>query len=168
MGKLDHIPELTGPETYFAWKREVTYALGVEDLWCHVADTVDPDDVLGSASFKPIPAAKTSPTADESKAIRLWLINDLKAKAIITRRLSVTVQQLISTHHSVTARDAWTTLATHFGRIDMGSQHVVRQSLYALQMKDAADASNYVGQHCVLRERLKLRHETRSVFEDND
>jgi hypothetical protein len=38
--------------------------------------------------------------------------------------------------------------------MDMGSQHVVRQSLYMLQMKDAADASNYVGKHAVLRERL--------------
>lgn len=154
MGKLDHIPELTGPDTYFAWKREVTYALGIEDQWCHVTDTVDPDDVLGCASFKPIPADPCLPTAAESKAIREWLINDLKAKSIITRHLSMTVQQLISTHHSVTARDAWSILSSHFRRVDMGSQHVVRQSLYALQMKDAADASNYVGQHCVLRERL--------------
>src|SRR6267154_2970605 len=36
----------------------------------------------------------------------------------------------------------------------MGSQHVVWQSLYTLQMKDAADASNYVGRHCVLCEWL--------------
>src|SRR6267154_3251477 len=36
----------------------------------------------------------------------------------------------------------------------MGSQHVVWQSLYTLQMKDAADACNYVGRHCVLCKRL--------------
>ncbi|KAG1784231.1 hypothetical protein EV702DRAFT_1191234 [Suillus placidus] len=132
MGKLDHIPELTGPDTYFAWKREVTYALGIEDQWCHVMDTIDPDDVLGNASFKPIAADPSLPTAAESKAIREWLIADLKAKSIITRRLSVTVQQLISTHHLVTARDAWKTLAEHFGQVDMGSQHVVHQSLPAL------------------------------------
>ncbi|KAG2159091.1 uncharacterized protein EDB93DRAFT_1076042 [Suillus bovinus] len=147
MGKLDHILELTGLDTYFAWKREVTYALGIEDQWCHVTDTVDPDDVLGSASYKPVPADPLQPTAAETTAIREWLINDLKAKAIITCRLSISVQQLISTSHKVSVCDAWKTLEDHFGHMDMGSQHVIRQNLYALHMKDAADASNYVGQH---------------------
>lgn len=154
MGKLDHIPELTGPDTYFAWKHEVTYALGIEDQWCHITDTIDPDDVLGSASFKPTPADPLLPTATETSAIYEWLINDLKAKAIITCRLSISVQQLISTSHKVSAHDAWKTLEDHFGRTDMGSQHVIHQSLYALQMKDTADTSNYIGQHSVLQERL--------------
>jgi hypothetical protein len=154
MGKLDHIPELTGLDSYFAWKHEVTYALGIEDIWCHVTDTIDPEDVLGSASFKPVPADPLLPTAAETTAIREWLINNLKAKAIITHHLSISIQPLISTSHKVSARDAWKTLEDHFGRTDMGSQHVIRQNLYALQMKDAADASNYVGQHSVLQEWL--------------
>ncbi|KAG0709381.1 hypothetical protein DFH29DRAFT_870344 [Suillus ampliporus] len=113
--QLDHILELTGPDTYFAWKWEVTYALGIKDQWCHVTDTVDPNDVLGDASFKPVPANPLLPTTAETKAIRDWLIQDLKAKSIITRRLSASVQQLVSTSHKVTARDAWKTLADHIG-----------------------------------------------------
>ncbi|KAG2073702.1 hypothetical protein BDR04DRAFT_974495, partial [Suillus decipiens] len=135
MGKLNHIPELTGPDTYFAWKHEVSYA-------------------LGSASYKPILADPLLPTADETKAIQEWLINDLKVKAIITHCLSTSIQQLISTSHKVTARDTWKTLEDHFGWMDMGLQYVIRQSIYALQMKDAADALNYVGQHSVLCERM--------------
>jgi hypothetical protein len=54
----------------------------------------------------------------------------------------------------VTARDAWKTLEDHYGRVNLGSQHVIQQSLYSLQMKNTADASNYVGQHSVLHECL--------------
>lgn len=154
MGKLDHILELTGPDTYFTWKHEVTYTLGIEDQWCHVTDTVDPKDVLGSASYKPVLTDPLLPTAAETTAIQEWLINDLKAKAIITHCLSILVQQLISTSHKVFARDAWKTLEDHFGCTDMGPQHVIHQNLYTLHMKDTADASNYVGQHSVLCERL--------------
>ncbi|KAG2067623.1 hypothetical protein BDR04DRAFT_1026876, partial [Suillus decipiens] len=117
-------------------------------------DAVDPDDILGSALYKPIAAILAAPTTDETTAIHAWLINDLKEKAIITCCLSVTVQQLMSMSHKVTAHDAWKTLEDHFGWIDMGLQHVVQQSLYTLQMKDAADVSNYIGQHSVLRECL--------------
>ncbi|KAG3230043.1 hypothetical protein P692DRAFT_20718198 [Suillus brevipes Sb2] len=53
MGKFDHIPEVMGPDNYFTWKCEVTYSLGTEDLWCHVTDKVDLDDILGTASFRP-------------------------------------------------------------------------------------------------------------------
>ncbi|KAG1852549.1 hypothetical protein F4604DRAFT_1933704 [Suillus subluteus] len=127
MGKLDHIPELTGLDTYFAWKHKVTYALGIDDQWCHVTETVDPDDIFGSTSFKPIAVDPLNPTAAETMAIHEWLINDLKAKAIITCWLSVTVQHLISTSHKVTACDTCKILEDHFGHIVMGSQYVVSQ-----------------------------------------
>ncbi|KAG2140870.1 hypothetical protein BD769DRAFT_1319832, partial [Suillus cothurnatus] len=103
MGKLDHIPELTGPDSYFPG-----------NIWCHVTDTIDPEDVLGSASFKPVPVDPLLPTAAETTTIREWLINNLKAKAIITHCLSISIQQLISTSHKVSACDAWKTLEDHF------------------------------------------------------
>ncbi|KAG1729853.1 uncharacterized protein EDB91DRAFT_1252891 [Suillus paluster] len=107
MGKLDHIPELMGLDTYFAWKHEVAYSLGTEDLWCHVMDKVDPDDILGNALYKPTPVIPSMLTATEVKTIREWLIEDLKAKAIII--------------HKVLARDAWKTLEDHFGHTDISS-----------------------------------------------
>jgi hypothetical protein len=84
MGKFDHIPELTGLDTYFPWKHEVTYSLGMEDLWCHVTNVVDPDDILGNASYKPAFLDPLQPTAAETAALQEWLVTDLKAKAIIT------------------------------------------------------------------------------------
>ena len=154
MGKYDHIPELTGPDNYFHWKREVTYTLGIEDLWCHVSTSTDSRDVLGVASHLPVAAVPGCPTNDETKAIRSWLVDDLKAKAIITRRLSTSVQQFISDDHTVSARKAWTMLADHYSRTDVGSQYLVRKTLGSLQMKDTADVANYIGRHTTLRERL--------------
>src|SRR6267154_4770640 len=154
MGKFDHILELTGPETYFAWKREVTYALGTEDLWCHVSSSIDPTDILGVASFLPVAVDPANPSADEVKAIRLWLVDDLKAKAIITRHLSVSVQQFISDSHKVTAHAAWKILGDHYGRTDISSQYIIQNSIGVLQMKDTVDTSNYITHHSALRERL--------------
>ncbi|KAG1727463.1 uncharacterized protein EDB91DRAFT_1253883 [Suillus paluster] len=77
--------------------------------------TVDPDDLLGNTSFKPILADPLLPTISEMKATCDRLINDLKAKSIITHCLSASVKQLISTSHKLTACDSWQTLADHFG-----------------------------------------------------
>ncbi|KAG2071910.1 hypothetical protein BDR04DRAFT_1153914 [Suillus decipiens] len=152
MGKLDDILELTGPDTYFVRKHKATYTLGIKDQWCHVTDTIDLNNILGSTSFKLVVADPANPMVAETMKIHEWLINDLKAKAIITCHLSVTVQQLVSTSHKVTVCKAWKTLKDHFGHVNMGSQHVIWQSLYTLQMKDTSYASNYVGQHSVLWE----------------
>ncbi|KIK76697.1 hypothetical protein PAXRUDRAFT_76560, partial [Paxillus rubicundulus Ve08.2h10] len=53
MGKYDHIPMLTGTENYHAWQIDMKYALGAEDLWCHVSTGTDPLDPLDFASIKP-------------------------------------------------------------------------------------------------------------------
>ncbi|KAG0701819.1 hypothetical protein DFH29DRAFT_875630 [Suillus ampliporus] len=78
MGKYDHILELTGPDAYFAWKRETKYLLGIKDLWCHVSENADADDILGTPSYIPTAVAPTAPTAIETKEIRDWLVEDLK------------------------------------------------------------------------------------------
>ncbi|KAG2744676.1 hypothetical protein P692DRAFT_201721519 [Suillus brevipes Sb2] len=70
---------------------------------------------------------------------------------MLRRSSSTSVQQLILTSHKVLACDAWKILEDHFSCTDIGS-HVIRQTLYSLQMNNAADASNYVGRHSVLRE----------------
>ncbi|KIK81744.1 hypothetical protein PAXRUDRAFT_73507, partial [Paxillus rubicundulus Ve08.2h10] len=50
MGKYDHIPTLTGAENYHAWWTSMKYALGAEDLWCHVSTGTNPLDPLNFAS----------------------------------------------------------------------------------------------------------------------
>ncbi|KAG2751679.1 hypothetical protein P692DRAFT_20727859, partial [Suillus brevipes Sb2] len=97
--------------------------------------------------------------------MREWLLSDIKAKDLITRRLSASVGSLVSRSHTVSARKAWHTLAEHFNRTDTSAQYQLRQRLDALRMKDSADATNYVGQHAVLRERL---HDAGAPLRDGD
>lgn len=155
MGKFDHIPELLGTENYVGWSTKMQYALACEDLWCHINTNPDPTDLLGVPSFIPDPADPNNITPAERTAMREWLLSDIKAKDLITRRLSASVGALVSRAHTVSARDAWRTLAEHFNRTDTSAQYQLRQRLDALRMKDSADATNYVGQHAVLRERLR-------------
>ncbi|KAG2743291.1 hypothetical protein P692DRAFT_20747026, partial [Suillus brevipes Sb2] len=97
--------------------------------------------------------------------MREWLLSDIKAKDLITCRLSASVGSLVSRSHTVSARKAWHTLAEHFNRTDTSAQYQLRQRLDALRMKDSADATNYVGQHAVLRERL---HDAGAPLRDGD
>ncbi|KAG0698441.1 hypothetical protein DFH29DRAFT_1002812 [Suillus ampliporus] len=77
-------------------------------------------------------------------------------KAIIIHRLSTFIQQLVSTSHKVLTYNAWKYLEDYFGHTDVSSQHVIRQGLYALHMRDAANALNYIGCHVVLHEHFGL------------
>lgn len=165
MGKLDHIPELLGSENYVGWSTKTQYALACEDLWCHVNKTIDRADILGTPSFMPVAADANNITAAELATMCEWLLNDVKAKDLITRRLSPSVSSLISCSHTVSARKAWEMLAEHFNRTDTSAQYQLRQRLDALRMKDSADATNYVGQHAVLRERL---HDSGAPLRDGD
>lgn len=154
MGKFDHIPELTGADTYLAWMTQIQLVLMNDDLWCHVNDVVDPADLLGSASYLPVAVAPAAPTADELLAMRAWLIDDSKAKTIILRRLTPGVSLLIPHTTNTTARGAWQILRDHFHRSDVSSQYVLRRQIQALRMKDSQDGSRYVGQHISYRDRL--------------
>lgn len=155
MGKFDHIPELVGSENYVGWSTKMQYALACEDLWCHINTTVDLTDLLGTPSFLPTAVDPANVTAAERILMREWLLNDIKAKDLITRRLSASIGALVSRSHTVSARKAWQILAEHFNRTDTSAQYQLRQRLDSLRMKDSADATDYVGQHAVIRERLR-------------
>ncbi|KAG1734773.1 hypothetical protein EDD22DRAFT_852448 [Suillus occidentalis] len=88
MGKHDHIPELLGTENYVGWATKMQYALACEDHWCHINTKADPGDLLGFPSFIPLPVDATKPTDAETAKMREWLLKDMKAKELITRRLS--------------------------------------------------------------------------------
>jgi hypothetical protein len=165
MGKYDHIPELLGSENYIGWSTKMQYALACEDLWCHVNTTVDPADLLGTPSFIPVPADPANITTTECTTMCEWLLTDMKAKDLITRRLSSSVGSLVSRSHTISAQKAWQTLAEHFNRTDTSAQYQLRQRLDTLCMKDSADATNFVGQHAVLHERL---HDSGAPLRDSD
>jgi len=144
MGKYDHIPELTGADNYIAWETHVCLALANEDLWCHISAATDPLDLLGLASYLPVPVVASAPTVAETTAMRTWLIDDSKAKTILLRRLTPGVSLLIPRTTNVTARAIWAILRDHFHRSDISSQYVIRQQIQALRMKDSLDGGNYV------------------------
>ena len=154
MGKFDHIPELTGASAFHAWKSQVVLALGREGAYNHVSDGLDPTDFAEFASVLPTPADVAAPTAAERTSILEWLKEDAVAKDIICHRLFPAVQRLIPQEHSVTARDAWSLLHSHFNHVDLGSQHLIREKILSLQMADAADAEHYLGEHDALRRDL--------------
>jgi hypothetical protein len=101
-----------------------------------------------------VPIDKTKPTDAETAKMREWLLKDMKAKELISRRLSSSVTSLIPRSHTVSARKAWSILQEHFNRTDMSAQYLLRQQVQALRMKDSADATSYVTQHAVFHERL--------------
>ena len=154
MGKYDHIPELTGADNYITWETQVRMALTNEDLWRHVSDSTDSKDLLGCASHLPAAADPSNPTADESKKMREWLINDSQAKTIILRRLGTCARKLIPRSSDTTARAIWQIFRSHYHRIDISTQFVLRRRIQSLRMKDSADADRYVGDHIECRDRL--------------
>jgi len=101
MGKYDHIPELLGSENYIRWSTKMQYTLTYEDLWCHINTVMDPADLLGTPSTLPVPADPANTMAAERTEMCEWLLNDMKAKDLITRRLSPSVGSLVSHSHTV-------------------------------------------------------------------
>jgi hypothetical protein len=127
MGKYHHIPELLGMENYVGWSTKMQYALVCEDLWCHINTNVNPADLLGTPSFIPAPVDPNNVTAAEMAAMHEWLLEDIKAKDLITCHLSPSVGALVSHAHTMSAQKAWQMLAEHFNRTDTSAQYQLHQ-----------------------------------------
>jgi hypothetical protein len=154
MGKHDYIPELLGTKNYISWATKMQYTLACEDHWCHINMKAEPGDLLGHPSHMPVPAIPANPTAAEMMEMCEWLLEDMKAKELITHRLSPSVASLIPHSHTVTAHKAWQILQEHFNRTDMSAQYLLRQQVLTLHMKDSADATSYVAKYAVFCECL--------------
>lgn len=154
MGKYNHIPELMGAENYIPWETQAQLVLTNNDLWCHVTENAGPGKILGAASVLPVAATPATPTDAEKAAIRAWLINNSKAKTIILCKLALSIHLLIPCNTSVTAHEAWKILQDHFHCNNVSSQFVICRWIQILRMKDAHNASNYVGQHISCHDRL--------------
>ncbi|KIK78272.1 hypothetical protein PAXRUDRAFT_164426 [Paxillus rubicundulus Ve08.2h10] len=150
MGKYDHIPMLTGMENYHAWQTNMKYALGTEDLWCHVSMGIDPSDRLDFASIKPLPAVITQPTEAETLAIRKRLVDNVKTKCFIHCFLSTPIHQIVHNDQATTVHVIWEIIGQHYGCKDSSTQFVIHKQLAALCMKDGSDVSCYVGEHLSL------------------
>ncbi|KAG2737876.1 hypothetical protein P692DRAFT_20851762 [Suillus brevipes Sb2] len=143
MGKFDHIAELTGSDNYPSWRRAVELALAGEGLWNHCSNGIDPLDVAEFASQMPKAATAGQPTAAELVLMRDWVKEDAQTKAIIGRRLSPVVQNMLG--EKLTARQQWDMLIKRFARLDVTSQFELRTQLFSEKLKDAEDASRFLG-----------------------
>ncbi|KAG2060197.1 hypothetical protein BDR06DRAFT_852490, partial [Suillus hirtellus] len=103
----------------------------------------DPNDIAEYASSMPIPATAGKPTADELKLMKEWIKEDAQTKAIIGRKLSPIVQNILD--EGLSARDQWEMLAKRFARLDVTSQYELRSQLFTERLKDAEDAPRYLG-----------------------
>jgi len=143
MGKFDHITELTGSDNYPSWRRAVELALAGEGLWNHCSNGTDVNDVAEYASDMPTPATAGKPDAAELVLMKNWVKEDAQAKAIIGRRLSPIVQNMLG--EKLTARQQWEMLLKRFARLDVTSQFELRTQLFSEKLKDPDDASRYLG-----------------------
>ena len=84
MGKHDYIPELLGTENYVGWATKMQYTLACEDHWCHINTKAEPGDLLGHPSYMLLPADVAKPTDAEMAKMHVWLLEDMKAKELIT------------------------------------------------------------------------------------
>jgi hypothetical protein len=94
---------------------------------------VDPTDLLGSASYLPVPAVVATPTVAETAAMRAWLIDDSKAKTIILRRLTPGVALLLPRATNTMARGPGRSFViTSFAQISAVSTfYAARSRLFA-------------------------------------
>ena len=143
MGKYDHINELTGAENYFQWCRQMMLALQGERLWPHCSDGTDQEDLANLASSIPTPTDPSAITKSERESILDWLAKDAQAKALIDRKISITIAALLDVSH--TAREQWETLASHYSRTDLLSQYNLRTRVCLEKLKDADDVTRYIG-----------------------
>lgn len=142
MGKYDHIIELTGADVYPGWRRAVELALAGDGLWTHCSDGTDPNNVAEYTSTMPKVTTAGQPMSAELTAIKEWVKEDAQAKAIIGRRLSPIVQNMLG--EKLTARQQWNALLKRFGRLNVTSQFELRDQLFSERLKDMEDASRYI------------------------
>ncbi|KIJ13147.1 hypothetical protein PAXINDRAFT_81723, partial [Paxillus involutus ATCC 200175] len=143
MGKYDHVSELTGAENYPQWRRQITLALQGKGLWQHCSNGTDISNFKEYASIKPTFADPSQPTTDEIKEMKEWIRDDAKAKEIICRKILSLVLSILDEKKS--ARKQWGILATHYARLDITSQFELQAQISTERLKDASDATRYLG-----------------------
>lgn len=139
MGKFDHIAELSGSDNFLSWRQVVELALAGEGLWNHCNSGLDPLDVAEFASQMPTAATAGQPTAAELVLMKDWVKEDAQAKAILGRRLSPVVQNMLA--EKLTAHQQWDTLIKRFTCLDITSQFELRTQLFSERLKDAEETS---------------------------
>jgi hypothetical protein len=154
MGKFENVPELTGMENYYEWRRQTEHLLLEEGVYNHVSTGIDPNDFIKFASEMPQPLFLGAPTPTERQSIQTWIKEDGLTKSIILRKVNSTILSLVPDDVSITACEVWELLASHYDRSDISLQFTIRTQISNLRMKGAADVEKYVAAHMSSNERL--------------
>ena len=143
MGKFNHICELMSVENYSQWWKQMTLTLHGEELWSHCSSSTDLSDLANLASTKPIIADGKAPTDVEKKVFLSWLAKDSQANALINCKISSIIGNLLD--ESQTAREQWESLAQRYSCKDLLFQYELWTRVCLEKLKDAEDASCYLG-----------------------
>jgi hypothetical protein len=90
----------------------------------------------------PSPAQAGAPTTAGHELIKDWIKEDAQTKAIIGRRLSLIIQNMLG--EKVTAQQQWQVLHKRFTHLDVTSQFELHDQLFSERIKDADGASRYL------------------------
>jgi hypothetical protein len=122
--KLDHVPLLESAANFPEWKRFIIQVLQAESYWTHIEGT---DGVFDIFPKSPEPAACTKDsTPVEITVFKEWWEIDMKARAIVLRRISPTTHSHLDTAVGKTARSIWESLHALYERTDILSQFDLR------------------------------------------
>jgi hypothetical protein len=141
--KLDHVPLLESAMNFPEWKRFTTQILQAEGYWTHVEGTDGAYDIFPK-SLEPT-ACTAASKADEKAAFKEWWQEDMRARAIILRRISPVTHSHLDTAVGKTARSIWENLHALYERTDILSQFDLRDRLSNATLRDYQDIDRYLG-----------------------
>ena len=118
-------------------------ALKGERLWNHCSNSSDPLDLAELAIDKPTLADPATVTDAEKEKILDWLAKDAQAKALVNRKISTVIANQLNENQ--TARTQWDILSECYSRNDILSQYELCARVHSEKLKDADDASRYLG-----------------------
>jgi hypothetical protein len=161
--KLDHIPLLESALNFPEWKRFIIQVLQAEGYWTHVEGT-DGDYDIFPKSLEPAACTATS-KAEEKTAFKDWWQEDMKARAIILRRVSPVTHSHLNTQVGKTARSIWEHLHSLYAHTDILAQFELRDCLSNAKLRDHQDLHRYLGEFKDARERFLAMNVTYTEFE---
>ena len=161
--KLDHVPLLESAINFPEWKRFTTQILQAEGYWSHIEGTDGAYDIFPKSLE---PAACTAASKPEERtAFKEWWNIDMRARAIILRRISPVTHSHLNTSVGKTARSIWESLHSLYARTDILAQFDLRDQLSSAKLRDHQDLDRYLGEFKDARVRFFAMNVTYTEFE---
>jgi hypothetical protein len=161
--KLDHVPLLESAMNFPEWRRFTTQVLQAEGYWSHIEGTDGAYDIFPKSLEPATCTAALKP--EERAAFKEWWNIDMKARAIVLRRISPITHFHLDTAVGKTARSIWENLHTLYERTDILSQFDLRDRLLNAQLRDYQDLDRYLSEFKDARLRFIAMSVTYTEFE---